>query len=222
MLDGAATQNEHSLAESFYFRDITLHSFDDDGSRHSVQYLPVTLAVGMSVIPEQARRMIARNLNRVVQSLARPRHHSDYVILGRVRGNSEPVKMQVRHVHARVDRTGLRGLGGKIVAVRDFEDVPWGRTDHRCHILTVESESVPAVVIHCAQREGYNMVLRLHLRRLCQRHRLGAQVTDWNENSDEQQKREEETKSPILNPKRKHPRLLLVPHRPPHLVLSAG
>src|SRR5258707_3935545 len=122
----------------------------------------------MSVVPEQPRRMIPLNLNRVVQSLARPRHHSDHVILWGVRRNGEPMKMQVRHVHARIDRTRLPGLGGKIVAVRDFENVTRGCADHGSYLLTVESECIPAVFVHCMQRKGYNMILRLHLRMLRQ------------------------------------------------------
>ena len=93
VLNGTAAHNQHALTKPRYFGNITFCSLDDNRSRHSVQHLPVTLAVGMSVIPEQARRMIARNLNRVVQDLPRHRQHSEHVILRGVRRNCESVKM---------------------------------------------------------------------------------------------------------------------------------
>src|SRR5260370_21845794 len=148
MPNGAAAQNDHVLAESPYLGGITFHSLDDDGSRHSVQYLPVTLAVGMSVIPEQTRRMIARNLNRVVQNLAGHGQHSKHVILRGVRRDGEPMKMQTRQLHAGLHRTSLLGLGRKIVDVRDSENVTGGSTHHRSHLPAVESEGIPAIFIH--------------------------------------------------------------------------
>src|SRR6202140_4699482 len=122
----------------------------------------------MSVVPEQARRMIARNLNRVVKDLPRLGEHGKHVILRGIRRNGKPVKMQVRHVHAGIYCTTLRGLGGKLVDVRDFENDARGSTDHGSHIPAVESESIPAIFIHCMQREGYNAILRSNLRRLRQ------------------------------------------------------
>src|SRR5436309_16100000 len=57
-----------------------------------------------------------------------------------VRRDREPVKMQVRHVHAGIHRASLRRLGRKVVDVGDFESVARGSTDHRGHICTVKSE----------------------------------------------------------------------------------
>src|ERR1700732_4394248 len=107
MLKGAATHNDYTLAKPSYSRNITFHSLDYDGSRHSVQGLPVTLAMGMSVIPEQARRMIARNLNRVVQNLSGHGQHSEHVVLRGIGRDGEPMKMQIRHIHAGIHRTRL-------------------------------------------------------------------------------------------------------------------
>src|SRR5207245_1365605 len=164
VLNRAAAHNEHTLTESPYFGDVTFHSFDDDGSGHSVQYLPVTLAMGMRVVPEETRRMIARNLNRVVQKLARRGQHTKDVVLRRVRRDGEPVKMQVRHVHAWIHRTSLRRLDRKIVDVGDFENVTRGSTDHRGHICTVKSEGIPAILVHSMKRKGNNVILRAHMR----------------------------------------------------------
>ena len=47
----------------------------------------MTLAVRMSVVPEQARTLISWNLNRIVQDLAGHVHHSEHVILWGVRIN---------------------------------------------------------------------------------------------------------------------------------------
>jgi len=105
MLDGAATDHDHTLTQPRYFGNIAFHSFNYDGSRHSVQDLPVTLAMRVSVIPKQAGRMVARNANPVAQRLARLGQHCQHVILRGIRRDAEPVKMQVRHVHAGVDRT---------------------------------------------------------------------------------------------------------------------
>src|SRR5580692_3739568 len=84
------------------------------------------------------------------------------------------MKVQVRHVHAGIYRTSLRGLGGKIVDVSDAENITRGSTDHWSNRVTVESECIPAIFIHCMQRKRYHMILRLHLRRLRQRNSLGA------------------------------------------------
>jgi hypothetical protein len=140
----------------------------------SVQYLPVTLAMRMSVIPEQTRRMIARNLNRVMQNLARAGEHCENVILRGVRRDGKPVKMQVRRIHARIHRTRLVGLRRKIVDVGDFENVTGGSADHRSYRITVESEGIPAIFVHCVERDRHNVILCSHLRGLWQGDRLGA------------------------------------------------
>src|SRR4030081_1202129 len=145
MLDGKATHNDYTLTKTSYFWNITFHSLDYDGSRHSVQYLPVTLAMGMSVIPEQAGRMIARNLNRIAQNLAGHGQHSDHVVLRGIRRDGESMKMQIRHVHAGIHRTSLRGLGRKIVDVRNSENVTGESTDHRSYLPPIESEGIPTI-----------------------------------------------------------------------------
>src|ERR1700680_4526285 len=134
----------------------------------------MTLAVRMSVVPKQARGMIAWNLYQVVQHLARHGEHSEHVILWGVRRNSKPMKMQVRHVHARVHRTSLAGLGRKVVDVGDSKNVARGSPDHRGDVRTIESEGIPAIFIHCMQRERYRMILCSHLRRIRQRSSLRA------------------------------------------------
>ena len=174
MLNGAAAHNHNPLAPSCEVREIAFHSFDDDGSRHSVQGLPVTLAMRMSVVPEQAGRVVGWNLNRVVQSLAGPRHHSDHVILWGIRRDAEPMKMQVRHVHARIDRTRLRGIGGKIVDVGDFENVTWRCTNHGGDRVPFERKGIPAIFIHRMQRKRCDVIPGSHLRSLRQEYRLGA------------------------------------------------
>src|ERR1700693_488423 len=114
----------------------------------------MALAMGMSVVPEQARRMIARNLNGVVQTFARLSNHSEHIVLRSVGRNREPMKMQVRHVHAGLHRTGLRGLRRQVIDVCDLESVTRGSADNRSHCLALVSEGIPAVFIHCSEREG--------------------------------------------------------------------
>src|SRR3989441_508300 len=133
----------------------------------------MTLPMRMGVIPKQARWMIARNLDRVMQDLARRGQHAQDVILRRVRRDGEPVKMQVRHVHAGIHRTSLRRLGRKVVDVGDFENVARRSTDHRSYVPTVKSEGIQAILLHCMKRKGYNMILRAHLRWFRQRNSLG-------------------------------------------------
>src|SRR5229473_946804 len=101
----------------------------------------------MSVVPEQARRMIARNLNRVMQDL---------------------------HVHAGIHCASLPGLGRKIVDVGNSENVTRGSTNDGSHRPTVECEGIPAIFIHCVQRKGYNVILRSYLRRVRQKNSLGV------------------------------------------------
>src|SRR5437016_14026099 len=114
--------------------------------------------MGMSVVPEETWRMIARNLDRVMQVLARRGQHAQDVILRRIRRNGEPVKMQVRHVHAGIHRASFRRLGRKVVDVSDFENVPRGSTNYRSYVPTVKSEGIPAILVHCMQREYYNVI----------------------------------------------------------------
>ena len=116
--------------------------------------------------------MIARNLNRVVQNVARRGQHTKDVVLRRVRRDGEPVKMQVRHVHAGIHRASLRRLGRKVVDVGDFENVARRSTDHRSHTRAVEGEGIAAILVHCMQRKRYNVVLRSHLRWFRQRNSL--------------------------------------------------
>src|ERR1700674_1377817 len=133
--------------------------------------------MGMGVVPEQAWWMIARNLHRVVQSLAGHSHHSEHVVLWCARRNREPMKMQVRHVHAGIHRTGLRGLRRQVVDVRDSESVPRGSADDRRHRLSLESEGIQAIFIHRVKRERYKMILRPHLRRLRHRNSLREAIS---------------------------------------------
>src|SRR5258708_23671187 len=147
MVNRAAAHNEYTLTKPSYLRSITFYSLDDYGSRHSVQHLPVTFAMRMNVVPEQARGKIARNLNRVVQNLASHGQHAEHVILRSVRRDSEPIKMQDSHDQPGVLRTSFRGLGRKIVDVVDSENVPWGSTDHRAHTPTIETKRLPPTPI---------------------------------------------------------------------------
>src|SRR5437667_414929 len=134
----------------------------------------MTLAMRMGVIPKQARWMIARNLDRVMQDLPRRGQHAKDVVLRRVRRDGEAMKMQVRHVHAGIHRASFRRLGRKVVDVSDFENVPRGSTNYRSYVPTVKSEGIPAILVHCMQREYYNVILRSHLRWFRQRNSLGA------------------------------------------------
>src|SRR6267378_6188878 len=122
--------------------------------------------MGMSVVPEESRRVIARNLDRIMQNLARHGHHSEHIILGRIGRNGQPVEMQVRHIHARVHCAVLWRSPRKIVDIGDPENVTWGSADYGSHLLILESEGIPAIFIHCMQRKRYYVVPRLHLRRL--------------------------------------------------------
>src|SRR5205823_1184820 len=118
----------------------------------------MTFAMRMGVVPEQARRMIARNFNRVMQSLPRFRKHSQHVILGSVRRNLQPMKMQVRHVHAGIYRAGLRRLRRQVVDIRDSESVTGRSADDGSHRFSMESKGIPSVLIHSTKRERYNMI----------------------------------------------------------------
>src|ERR1700720_2070657 len=126
----------------------------------------MTLPMRMSVVPEQARGMSAWNLHPVVQDLARLGQHPDHIILRSIRRDGESMKMQVRHVHARIHRTSFAGLGREIVDVGGSKNVAGGSPDHRGDVRTFEGEGIPAIFIHCMQCERYNMILRSHLRRL--------------------------------------------------------
>ena len=82
--------------------------------------------------------------------------------------------MQVCHVHAGIYRARLGRLGRKVIDIRDFENVTWGRADDRRDGLAVESKSILAVFIHCVKRNGDHMIFRANLWRLRQRNALRA------------------------------------------------
>src|SRR6266404_6100472 len=124
----------------------------------------MTLPMRMGVVPEQPWRMIAWNLNRVVQNLAGFSQHREHIILRGIRGHGEPMKVQVRHVHARIHRTGLSRPERKIVDVRDSQSVTGRSADDWRHRLSVESEGIPAVFVDGIEPKGYNMILSPHLR----------------------------------------------------------
>src|SRR5260370_32404415 len=118
----------------------------------------MTLPMRMGVVPEQSRRMIAWNLNRVVQNLAGFSQHGENIILRGIRGHGEPMKVQVRHVHARIHRTGLSRTGRKIVDVRDSQSVTGRSADDRRQGLSLESEGIPAVFVDGIKPKGYNII----------------------------------------------------------------
>jgi hypothetical protein len=78
------------------------------------------------------------------------------------------VKMQVRHIHAGIDCTCLQRLGRKIIDVSDFESIARGGADNGSDRLAIESECVPAILIHGVQREGYDVIPGSHLWRFRQ------------------------------------------------------
>ena len=98
--DGLPAYDQYLFVKIANFRDVAFHAVDYDCTGHSIAHLAMALAVGVSVIPEQARRMIPRDSNGVAQRLARHRHHRENIVLRRVWRNFEAVKMKVGHVHA--------------------------------------------------------------------------------------------------------------------------
>src|SRR5580700_634031 len=87
------------------------------------------------------------------------------------------MKMQVRHVHAGIHRTGLRGLRRQAVKVGDSESVTRGSADDRGHRVSLVSEGIPAVFIDCIKGEGYNVIACLYLRWLRHRNSLGREAS---------------------------------------------
>src|SRR5882672_1245883 len=108
-----------------------------------------------------------------MQHLAWFGHHSEHVIFWCVRRDREPMKMQVRHIHARTHRTSLGGFCWEIVDISDFQNVARGSSDHGGDDRAVEGESVPAIFVHCMQRERYDVMSCSQFWRLRQRRSLG-------------------------------------------------
>src|ERR1700756_1896136 len=129
--------------------------------------------MGMSVIPEEARRVISGYVDRVMQNLARHGHHSEHVVLRRIRRDRQPMKVQIRHIHAGIHGASLWRPRWQIVDIGNSENVPRGGADYGSHRSIVESEGIPAILIYCVQRQGYYVILRLHLRRLRRFNSLG-------------------------------------------------
>src|SRR6266481_6912554 len=119
----------------------------------------------MSVIPEQARGMIARNLDRVAQNLARHGHHIQDVVLGSMRRNSQAVKVQIRHVHTRSNRATFRWLSRKIVDVGDLQLISRRQPQGWSLWLAVKVEGVLSIACDASmQSQGKRVVFCAKLR----------------------------------------------------------
>jgi len=58
-----------------------------------------------------------------------------------------------------------------MIDIGNLENVTGRNADNR-HCDTVESESIPAVLVYCVKRERYNVILGPHLGRLRHRNSL--------------------------------------------------
>src|SRR5258708_3352639 len=145
MLDGASAQNNHSLRESRQLWNITLNSFDDDYAGHAIQNLTLTLAVRMSVVPVQSRRLIGRNADRIVQRLSGHGDHAKHIVLRGLGRNTQPMKVKVRHIHARTNRALLAGCRREVIHVGDVQCVSGRNTDDGRYRLPLERKTVPTL-----------------------------------------------------------------------------
>src|SRR5258708_16265810 len=145
MLDGASAQNNHSLRESRQLWNITLNSFDDDCAGHAIQNLTLTLAVRMSVVPVQSRRLIARNADRIVQRLSGHGDHAKHIVLRGLGRNTQPMKVKVRHIHARTNRALLAGCRRGGIYPGHCQCVFARNTDDARFHLSVARKTFPTV-----------------------------------------------------------------------------
>ena len=77
-------QYKNALLHGAHRRNIAVDAVDDNSTLHTVESLPVALAMQMRVVPVEAGRLIKRDINAVLAGFSRHRH-GDCVILGRFR-----------------------------------------------------------------------------------------------------------------------------------------
>src|SRR5579862_6640694 len=87
------------------------------------------------------------------------------------------MKVQVRHVHARIHRTTLGRLRRQFVDIGDVESVTRRSTDDGSYRLSLVREGISAALIHRFERKGCDVVLCAYLRWLRQRNSLARAVS---------------------------------------------
>lgn len=172
VLGGYATDDQYLFAQIAYFGVIALHTFDDDCAGHAVERLAMAFTVGMGMIPEKAGRVIARDFDDVVKSLAGHGHHVDDVVLRGLRRNFEAVEMEIRHVFAGIDGAGFRGVVGEMVDIGDFQGVAGVNANGRSDGMAFVGEGIFALCVQrCIQSEGDHVGMRAGFQGLDQRDR---------------------------------------------------
>src|SRR3981081_537182 len=131
-------QYKNAFLHGAHLRNIAVDAVDDNSPRHTVESLPVALAMRMRVVPVEAGRLIKRDINAVLDGFSRRRHHGDRVILGRFRRDMKTMEMKVSHVHAWSTGTLLGGVRGHVVAIVDLKSFTGGDMEDRRGPISVK------------------------------------------------------------------------------------
>src|SRR6478752_5975062 len=109
--------------------------------------------------------MVFRDVHVVMECLPGHGHHIQYVVLRSVWRNCQAVKMQIRHIHARVDQTLFVQWAREIIDVGDFQLISRCKSQGRSVWLSVKVKRVLSVG-RCgsAESERKDMVLRAKFR----------------------------------------------------------
>src|SRR5215469_5046540 len=110
--------------------------------------------------------MILRDMNGVVQRLARHGHHGQNIVLRRIRRNVQTVKMEVGHIHARRNGAGTLRFGRQVIHIVDLQHIARRESQDWCDVMAVVGKSVPTVWVgYGEESEGKLMIVRTQFRR---------------------------------------------------------
>src|SRR5258706_6962933 len=148
-------QYKNAFLHGAHLRNIAFDAVDDDSTRHTVESLPIALAMRMRVVPVETGSLIKRDINTVLDGFSRHRHHGDCVILGRCRRDMKAMEVKISHVHTWSTGTLLGGVRGHVVAIVDAKSLTGGDMNDRRDLIALIAERTFARVriVHCLKDE---------------------------------------------------------------------
>ncbi len=89
------------------------------------------------MIPIESRRLLRRDLNRVMERLALRRHHVQDIVLRRIWRDVQSVKVKVGHVHARMTEAVFSRLGVELIFIFDVQNTSRLDADHGRRVVVL-------------------------------------------------------------------------------------
>src|SRR5260370_37126568 len=128
---------------------------DDDSPGHTVESLPIAIAMRMRAVPVETGSLIKRDITTVLDGFSRHRHHGDCVILGRCRRDMKAMEVKISHVHTWSTGTLLGEVRGHVVAIVDAKSLTGGDMNDRRDLIALIAERTfgRVRIVHCLKDE---------------------------------------------------------------------